>query len=158
MGLDNRTTYIIRPECISTAKKTSLTIVNVYIALHYKGQNKKGTTGQWDQTVGPEDGSTYIMGPAQSTAAKIQSLKIVNFYIALHHKNKNIKGTMGWDSRTGQQGGTMGRYNKTAYIIGPKHIPTAKKLSLTIVNVYIALHYESLNKKRTTGQDSRTRQ
>ena len=30
-------------ECSPTAKKLSLTIVNVYIALHYKSQNKKCT-------------------------------------------------------------------------------------------------------------------
>ena len=48
--------------------------------------------------------------------------------------------------------------NGTAYIIRPKHILTAKKPSLTIVNVYIALHYNSQNKIGTTRQDSRTRQ
>ena len=43
MGLEDRTSYITGPKCSPSAKKPSLTIVNVYIALHYKSQNKKQT-------------------------------------------------------------------------------------------------------------------
>ena len=54
-------------------------------------------------------------------------ITIVNVYIAaLHYKNQNKKETM-----------------------GPECSPAAKKLSLTVVNVYIALHYKSQNKKWT---------
>ena len=44
--------------------------------------------------------------------------------------------------------------------MGPEHSPAAKKLSLTIVNFYTALHHKSKNEKgpwdRTAGPEKET--
>ena len=54
---DNGTTYTTKPKCSPADKKLSLTIVNLYIALHHKSEKK----GPRDWTAGPkteQDGGT----------------------------------------------------------------------------------------------------
>ena len=62
----------------------------------------------------------------------------------------------GQRDRKKKRNGIAGLDNGSTYITGPEHSPSAKELSLTIVNFYIALHHKSKNKKGTTGPDSGT--